>query len=493
MTVRLNNVHDPAHPWTNQYDRRLTDVFVVQGEITRAVADRLHVALSESQKAAIDEPPTSDLAAYDLYLRAREVPRAMTRSGGPEIFANAQRAVHWLDEAIARDPKFSLAYCELARRHDEFYFYRSLGPPEELLVDHRSLAEMALSKATRLRPDSGALHLSLAIHALQVTHDPEQAAMEVQLARSSLPNNAQVEAIAGRVARRLDHWDEALRCLERAVSLEPRDTELRTILANTYHYLRRYDDLDRTLATITALTPSGEVRALPLDRAWDQAERTADLTPVREILPTLIAARQLDDEDRHGSEVTLALLTRDQAALSQVLSDPGWTQIDASGVTYPKEWFEALAARMRGDRDTAVKAFAAAREKIEKRIPAQSYQGRPLSVLAIVDAGLGRKEQALEEAKRACDLTPFNTLNLDAPVVRCHLAIVYAWTGETDLALAELGKLIDRPAGFDIMFAPTYGYLRLNPLWDPLRGDPRFEILAKRLAPPLRIDVPAKR
>ena len=151
VSVRLDDVHNPAHPWTNQYNRRLPDVFVVQGEITRAVADRLRVVLSEEQKAAIDEPPTSDLAAYDLYLRAREVPRATTYSPGKEIFTNAGRAVHWLDEAVARDPKFSLAYCELARRHDELYFYRGLGPPEELLVDHRALAEMALSKATRLR------------------------------------------------------------------------------------------------------------------------------------------------------------------------------------------------------------------------------------------------------------------------------------------------------------------------------------------------------
>ena len=106
-----------------------------------------------------------------------------------------------------------------------------------------------------------------------------------------------------------------------------------------------------------------------------------------------------------------------------------------------------------------------------------------MSLLAIVDAGLGRKEQAVSEAKQACELTPFSTMNLDAPSSRCNLAIVYAWTGQNDLAFAELDKLIDRPAGNNIMFQPTYGDLRLNPLWDPLRGDPRFEALVKRLAP----------
>jgi tetratricopeptide (TPR) repeat protein len=267
---------------------------------------------------------------------------------------------------------------------------------------------------------------------------------------------------------------------------------LRTVLATTYHYLRRYDDLDRTLAEITALTPSGEVRTLPLDRAWIQAERTADLTLFRQMLPAMIAAKQIDDEERHIDEVTLALFSGDQSALSQILADPSWTQANISAITYPKEWFAALAARMRGDQDAAVKAFAAAREKIEKTIYTQAYQGRPLSVLAIVDAGLGRQDQAVEEAKRACELTPFSTLNLDAPVVHCNLAVVYAWTGQDDLALAELSKLIERPSGFDIMFEPTYGDLRLNPLWDPLRSDPRFEALAKKLAPLPRAAMPAK-
>ena len=347
----------PGHPWTNQYDRRLSDVFAVQGEITRAVADRLDVALSESQKAAIDEPPTNDLAAYDLYLHAREVPRPLTRSTGKEIFANDERAIHWLDEAVSRDPKFVLAYCELARRHDEMFFNRNIGPPEDLLVDHRSFAELALIKATRLRPDSGALHLSLAIHALQINHDPEQADIEVQLARRSLPNNAQVETIAGRVARRQDRWDDALRCLERAVSLEPRDTELRSILANTFRYLRRYDDYERTIDGVIALTPSGAAGMLSLERALVHAERTADLAPAKEAWAALSAANQIDSEAGESCKIYLPLWTRDNLGLARALSDENWADMKDAGVAYPKEWYRALAARMRGDEKTAREAF----------------------------------------------------------------------------------------------------------------------------------------
>ncbi len=131
-----------------------------------------------------------------------------------------------------------LAYCELAKWHDDFYVQGNIGPPEELAIDHRSLAEVALEKARRLQPDSGAVHLVLALHAIKITNDVEEAETQVELARRTLPNNAEVEAIAGRVARRKDQWDEALRCFERAVSLEPRDLSLRNFLALTYRYLR---------------------------------------------------------------------------------------------------------------------------------------------------------------------------------------------------------------------------------------------------------------
>ncbi len=130
-----------------------------------------------------------------------------------------------------------------------------------------------------------------------------------------------------------------------------------------------------------------------------------------------------------------------------------------------------------------MKAFAIARPKLEKRVVAAPSNGVELSVLAIADAGLGHNQQAVEEGKRACDLAPFKQNNFDATTVRCNLAVVYAWTGQNDLAIAELSKLIDRPAMGSGIAQPTYGDFRLNPLWDPLRSDPRFEALVQRLAP----------
>ena len=248
VAVRLIDTRHPASPWAGHFDRRLDEVFAVQGEITRAVIDRLNVKLSDRQRAAVDAPPTVDLAAYDLYLQAQAIPHVTGTTEIATIFPTGKHAIGLLDEAVARDPKFALAWCALAWWHDDLALHQDAAAPEDNATDHRSLAEAALAKAEQARPDAGELHLAKAIHALKINHDADQAERELQLARPDLPNNGQLEAVASRIARRQDHWDVALRCLERAVALEPRDLELLDLLSQTYRFLRRYDDFDRSMA-----------------------------------------------------------------------------------------------------------------------------------------------------------------------------------------------------------------------------------------------------
>src|SRR5258708_858908 len=192
VSLRLVDTRDSDHPWTETYERSITDVFALQSEIARAIATQLKTRLSPNETAALDLPPTSDLRAYDLYLEAHQIQPPTKESSISSIFSNGQRAIQLLNEAIARDPGFALAYCDLARWHDDLHFLREAGPPEELAVDHRRLAELALDKARRLDPDSGALHLELAIHALQINRNVEEAEIQVQLARRSLPHDAQI-------------------------------------------------------------------------------------------------------------------------------------------------------------------------------------------------------------------------------------------------------------------------------------------------------------
>ena len=182
---------------------------------------RLGATLSPREKAAVDEPPTHDLAAYDLYLRA-DAGNDIVKSI-PEISRyHRETEIPLLGAAIARDPNFAFAYCRLANSYDWLQRFEATAPAEERMVDYRTLAEAALANARRLRPEAGEMHLAQAIHFLNGAHDNEQARIEVALARDILPNSTAVESVSGEIARAQNRWEEALRCAERSLALDPR-------------------------------------------------------------------------------------------------------------------------------------------------------------------------------------------------------------------------------------------------------------------------------
>jgi serine/threonine-protein kinase len=246
--------------------------------------------------------------------------------------------------------------------------------------------------------------------------------------------------------------------------------------------MRRYDDFDRVIATAIALTPPEKLGMLPILRAVGRLESSADMAPLRTAFAEQTAAQQLDDADKASTEMNIAVWSHDADAITRFLATKH-AEPSFNGIDYPDAWFQALAARIQGGNSAAVAAFNALRPEMEKRALALPAEGVPLSVLAIIDAGLGRKAEAIQEAKRACELSTFQINNFDATTVRCNLAVVYAWTGENDLAIAELARLIERPAASHAICQPTYGDFRLNPFWDPLRNDPRFTALVAKLAP----------
>src|SRR6476620_5476997 len=248
VALQLVDLRDNGSPWTETYERPMKDVFALQSEITQAVAARLKARLSPNETVALNEPPTADLRAYDLYLRAQAIERLVKDTA--EEASVMQQKISLLNDAVDRDPKFVLAYCALAKAYDKLYQTKDITPVEKRNVDYRALAEAALEKARRVAPDFGPVHLALADHFVLALNDLEQGRLEIDLARQTMPNSAPLETTAGSIARRQNRWDDAVRAIERAVALEPRAAESLFDLANMYRLTRRYDRFDGMMARL---------------------------------------------------------------------------------------------------------------------------------------------------------------------------------------------------------------------------------------------------
>jgi TolB-like protein/Flp pilus assembly protein TadD len=481
VALHLVDLRDGAIKWTATYQRPTKDVFALQSEITQAVAARLKARLSPNETVALNEPPTADLHAYDLYLRAQALD--VLAKDTAEWASVAQQRISFLDQAVNRDPKFVLAYCELAKAHDILYLTRQVTPVENRTVDHRALADAALEKARRIQPDIGPVHLALAYHFLRANNDVSQAHVEIDLARRTMPNSAELETSAGAIAGRQGRWDDSVRSAERAVALEPRATEKLFFLANTYRLMRRYDRFDGVMTRLLGVLPPDRSATYRVFRTFGPLESEGELGPLRAAVSTVTPEEDPNGAIRDLHNLILALWDHDPDSVARISAKAAETTFVFNAVKYPKSWYEGLAARMRGDKKGAQAAFAAARLEVEKAVLADASDGRALSLLAMIDAGLGRQEQAVQEAEHACELETFENFAPNAAIVRCNLAVVYAWNGQPDLAISELDQLVNRPAGTNLPAQPTYGDFRWNPLWDPLRNDPRFTAIMKRLAP----------
>jgi len=468
VSAQLIDARTDAHLWAEHYDRPLDDVFAIQSEVAQAIADQLNAKLSPAEKAAIKERPTGDLVAYDLYLRA-EALRAAT-SFNARLKENLLEATRLLEQAIARDPTFFLAYCRLAEAHDLIYFFGSDHTPARL-----ALASTAIQTALRLRPGSGEAHLTLAAHLYRGYGDYEHALDELTLAQRALPNDPLVFELTGFIARRQGRWEESTTDLKRALELDPRNLFFLQQLSFTYDWQHRYRDLASVLDRALKLVPSDpETRVA---RALiDFAER-ADARPVHATIETIIAEDPAAATNIADRWFYIALCERDNFGISRALAVIPPEGISQGNIWSPRAYFEAVAARARGDATVARAAFTVARAEVEKTTHDQPDYAQGLIILGLIDAGLGRKDDGIREGRRAIELVPVSKDAIDGADFILNLAVIYAWTGEKDLALEQLNKVSKLP------YAPSYGDLRLSPEWDPLRGDPRFEKIVASLAP----------
>jgi serine/threonine protein kinase/tetratricopeptide (TPR) repeat protein len=477
VNAQLVDARTDRHLWAQTYDRDLADVFAIQSEIAQKIADQLQAKLSPKEKTAMSERPTSDLAAYDLFLRAKE--RIYDGDVNPSrLRDDLFKAVQLLDQAVARDPAFLLAHCRLAYAHDLIYWFNFDHTETRL-----ALAETSVRVAVRLQPDSGETQLAQATHFYWGYRNYDRAREELAEAQHALPNNVQIFMFLGLIDRRQGRWDEATRNLERAVDLDPRNVERIWRVGQIYSSdLRRYRDAIAMANRALALEPrSAFLRALP---AVIGVEVDANMAPLRATLNAIEAERPALAAEVANISFQLALRERDPAAAAHALANipsEGKGTTYYSDIPYPHAWFEGLLAKLRQDAPAAHAAFTAARTETEKLVRAQPGNEEPLKVLALIDAELGEKEKAIQEGRSACDMIPVSKDALDGVGLITDLGRIYALTGEKDLALKQLEIVSKIPCG------PSYGELRLDSEWDSLRGDPRFEKLVEEAKQPFAL------
>jgi len=471
LNAQLIDTRTDTHVWAEEYDRDLNDLFAVQSEIAEKVAQHLHARLSTSEQAAVEERPTQDLVAYDFYVRAVSMiynAQVPDESLGLDTEKSLSEAVELLNKAVARDPNFFLAYCQLAFAHD------LIGDTPERLA----LAKSAIDSAFRLRPDSGETHLALAWHLYWGYLDYDRARAELARAQQSLPNNPRVYELAGSMDRSQRRWVDATHNLERACELDPRNFPYLVNLGSTYLTLHDYDQHAKIMDRIVALLP--ERRRERIFRASVEVYRRADTGPWRAEIEKILTNEAGSEKDPFmaGQRYTLALYDRDwdtASSLAPVLSQKN--SLEWSFPSLGRDFWVGLIARLKGDETSARAAFMRARAQQEEEIRGHADDAVLLADLGLIDAGLGRKEEALNEGRRAMELLSSVKNSYTEPYVRKSFAIICAWTGERELALGQLEALIKIPGSY------TYGNFRLSPMWDPLRGDPRFEKIVASLAP----------
>ena len=467
INAQLVDARTNTHVWAEEYDRDLNEVFAIEAELAQAIAIRLGANVSARETLTMQEPPTRDLVAYDLYTRAKNLDLAATF--GDKVRADYLfQAADLLNQAIARDPAFFQAYCQLAQAHDRIYSRGYDHTPARL-----AMAEAAVQAASRLRPDAGETHLTRAQNLYHGYLDYDRALAELEVARQSLPNEARIFQLMGAVQRRQGRWKESTQNLERAVELNPRDLETVRQIVLSYYFFRRYPEeaslLDRALAIEPNHVETKVVRAL-LDLAWK-----ADTRPLHQVIDE-IRARNPDSVKSIASEwLICALVERDAAAAKDALIAGGDTPFDDIPTNRP--FVEGLIARMTGDDEKAHAAFIAARTEHEKIVQAEPNFGPAWCVLGLIDAALGQKDEALREGHRALELVPIEKDAVRGPAMIEYLAMIAAWAGDKDTACEQLAIAVRPPS--DI----SYGELKLAPWWDPLRGDRRFEQIVASLAP----------
>ena len=461
ITPQLIRVADDSHIWAGTYEREMAGVFALQSEVAAEVVRALGQTLSPHEASAVGRVPTRDLAAYDLYLRARRVAES---SFDPRESAEALRL---LNEAVARDPGFAEAHAALARGHvHDYWFYldRSAACLER--------ARLSAEKAVALAPDSPETHLALGYFYYMGYLDYERALAETRTALELRPDDSQTLALQAFVHRRAGRVQEALRLLERVVVAESGSANLWHNVGETYWLLGRYPEADRSFERALALNP-----LWGLEYSCRSAVRLcqgAGVEAARAVIGLVPGSPDLREADAVAQWlVQLDVLERRYEAALTRLRSLDLEAFSSQWAYVPLTLAAGDALRLKGDAASARKSYEAALAQVEREMKERPDDPRLFSALGLVRAGLGRREEALRAARTGVDLMPISREAYRGAHRVEDLARVHALVGDPEEAVALLEDLLSRPVR---LCAPV---LALDPAWDPLRADPRFQALLR--------------
>ncbi len=459
VNVQLINAENDEHMWAEDYDRDLTDVFAIQTDLAQQIVRELQAKLSPIEKAQIERRPTENGEAYLAFMQGHE-----TFYRPDKFRSNTEKAEQLFEKATKLDPNFAGAFAALAWIHD--WSYKDFDPTPA----RKEKARAAAVEALRLQPTLAEAHLAMGFYYYYCERDYQGALNEFAIAKLSLPNSPEVYMAIGAIERRQGKWKESTANLERAASLSPKDAWVLQNLADNYYATRNFETADKIFDRAIEAAPGSfaaraEKASLAIDWKGDLGEMERQLAQV----PT---GFDPDGLITYARMQLLILQRKFPDALALLQQSPQ----DLYHKNKPKDLFEGAIYTYSNNKEKARPAFERARPIVEKALRESSDDASRHVTLGLILAGLGEKDAAIAEGKRAVELLPESQDALEGPKTAVALAQIYAWTGEKDEALELLERSLSTPNGV------TVPVLRLDPIWDPLRTDPRFQALIDRYA-----------
>lgn len=461
VNVQLINAANDEHIWAQEYDRDLTDMFALQSDLAQKIANELEAKLSPTEKEQMTRKPTEDGEAYLAFVQARNL-------FVPEDIDKLKQAEQLYQRALDLDPKFALALASSS--HLQSWIFHTFESTPARKEKARAQAEGAL----KLQPDLPEGHLALGYSYYYGDTDFKRALQEFEIARAGLPNDAEALLAVAAIQRRQGKWAESTASFKRAAQLDPKSSWVLQNLAVNYQALRQYDDAQKTYERGLELAPQSVglmsmKSQLALLWKGDLGEGETQLARV----PAGFDPSGMVTQARIGY---LIFRREFGEALKLLQTLPGPTVHGENGILEPKSSWEGTLYLFLGEREKAVAAFEKARVFVEEQLGKAPNDPNLHARLGMIYALLGRRDDAIREGNRAVQILPEEKDAYEGPAYMIGLAQIYAWTGENDQALAVLEKSLQTPNGM------TAAMLKIDPVYDPLRSDPRFQALIDKYA-----------